>query len=296
MRCHRFPRRRARVRPERLQHGGRLPPASRYAADSSNTGEIAVTQAAGNSCVSFSVTSQASWIHITAGQTGGTVPGKVEFHGGFQPERDLSQRDYPNFAAECDGHARRRELQLLGRSEIAELLDRRRQRLIRGDGELRVDGVLHRGLDHGEFRRAGFEQRRGGLYMVDSERLRRGIEKAATIALSTGLPSPPAVTITQDGSPSNLTLSATSTTAPPGAADYRITVTTGDTCVWSARKRRARGFRWRPERFVRHWKWRVGLPVCWKTRASERKAVNIHVGALAVHGHPARLPCASRWC
>ena len=55
----------------------------------------------------------------------------------------------------------------------------------------------------------------------------------ASVAVVTGL-LPPVLSITQDGSPANLTLSATSATAGPAAGDNRITVSTGDGCGWSA--------------------------------------------------------------
>ena len=45
---------------------------------------------------------------------------------------------------------------------------------------------------------------------------------------------PPVFNVTQDGSSSNLTLSATSITAGPDASDGRVTVTTGLGCGWSA--------------------------------------------------------------
>jgi uncharacterized protein (TIGR03437 family) len=56
----------------------------------------------------------------------------------------------------------------------------------------------------------------------------------SSITISTGLPAPPVFAVTQDGSPSNLTLSETGKTAPAAAGDYRITITTGDGCGWSA--------------------------------------------------------------
>jgi uncharacterized protein (TIGR03437 family) len=52
--------------------------------------------------------------------------------------------------------------------------------------------------------------------------------------LQTNLTAPPAVAVTQDGSPGNISLSAYSATAGPAASTGRITVTTGDVCAWSA--------------------------------------------------------------
>jgi trimeric autotransporter adhesin len=50
----------------------------------------------------------------------------------------------------------------------------------------------------------------------------------------TNLANPPALAVTQDGSPGNISLSPSSTTAPAAASDGRFTVTTGDVCNWSA--------------------------------------------------------------
>ncbi|MGD0771871.1 MAG: BACON domain-containing carbohydrate-binding protein [Candidatus Solibacter sp.] len=58
--------------------------------------------------------------------------------------------------------------------------------------------------------------------------------RSGTITLQTGLASPPALAVTQDGAPGNLTLSPASITAAAAASDGRITVSTGDGCNWSA--------------------------------------------------------------
>ena len=59
--------------------------------------------------------------------------------------------------------------------------------------------------------------------------------RSGTITLlQTNLTAPPALAVTQDGSPGNISLSAYSATAGPAASTGRITVTTGDVCTWSA--------------------------------------------------------------
>ena len=59
--------------------------------------------------------------------------------------------------------------------------------------------------------------------------------RSGTITLlQTNLTAPPALAVTQDGSPGNISLSAYSATAGPAASTGRITVTTGDVCAWSA--------------------------------------------------------------
>jgi uncharacterized protein (TIGR03437 family) len=52
--------------------------------------------------------------------------------------------------------------------------------------------------------------------------------------VQTNLPNPPTLAVTQDGSPSNMSLSDYSATVASAASDGRITVTTGDVCNWSA--------------------------------------------------------------
>jgi uncharacterized protein (TIGR03437 family) len=59
--------------------------------------------------------------------------------------------------------------------------------------------------------------------------------RAASLTAVTGMNGiPPALAITQDGSPSNLTLSPATLSTGSGAATGRITVTTGGGCAWSA--------------------------------------------------------------
>ena len=56
------------------------------------------------------------------------------------------------------------------------------------------------------------------------------------ITVQTGLttPPPPTLSVTQEGSPDNISLSAYSATVGAAASDGRITVTTGDVCNWKA--------------------------------------------------------------
>jgi uncharacterized protein (TIGR03437 family) len=58
--------------------------------------------------------------------------------------------------------------------------------------------------------------------------------RSGTITVQTNLSNPPVFSITQEGSPANLTLSSYSATADSAAGDARITVTTGADCGWSA--------------------------------------------------------------
>jgi hypothetical protein len=58
--------------------------------------------------------------------------------------------------------------------------------------------------------------------------------RVGTISLRTNLPNPPTLAVTQDGSPNNMSLAPSSATADATANNYRITVTTGDVCNWSA--------------------------------------------------------------
>jgi uncharacterized protein (TIGR03437 family) len=58
--------------------------------------------------------------------------------------------------------------------------------------------------------------------------------RTGTISLVTNLPSPPSFTVTEDGSPTNMTLSPASVTVAAAESFGRVTVTTGDPCNWSA--------------------------------------------------------------
>ena len=58
--------------------------------------------------------------------------------------------------------------------------------------------------------------------------------RSGTISLVTNLPAPPSFTVTQDGSPTNMSLSPTSATVAAADSFGRVTVTTGDVCNWSA--------------------------------------------------------------
>jgi uncharacterized protein (TIGR03437 family) len=61
--------------------------------------------------------------------------------------------------------------------------------------------------------------------------------RSGAIALQqTNLPKPPALAVTQDGSPDNISLSAYSATVTAAASDGRIAVTTGDGCGWTVTK------------------------------------------------------------
>src|ERR1035437_4445881 len=59
--------------------------------------------------------------------------------------------------------------------------------------------------------------------------------RSGTITLQqTNLPKPPQLAVTQDGSPNNISLSGYSATVASAASNGRITVTTGDVCIWNA--------------------------------------------------------------
>jgi hypothetical protein len=58
--------------------------------------------------------------------------------------------------------------------------------------------------------------------------------RSGTITVQTSLSNPPVFSITQEGSPANLTLSSYSATADSAAGDFRLTVATGAGCGWSA--------------------------------------------------------------
>jgi uncharacterized protein (TIGR03437 family) len=195
------------------------------------TADIAVTQPAGSDCGTFSVSSQVNWLHITAGQTGGTVPGKVSFTADSNTSSGsrsaVIRISTQNVTITQDGATC-----LFG-------IDPKTQNFPIGAGN--GSFAVQANCAWSAFGSAtwitipsGSQGSSGGTvnYHVDSNTCVD--PRTGTITVSTGLPSPPVFTITQDGSQSNLTLSATSATAPSAAADYRITINTGDVCSWSA--------------------------------------------------------------
>jgi uncharacterized protein (TIGR03437 family) len=60
--------------------------------------------------------------------------------------------------------------------------------------------------------------------------------RSGTITIQTGLtnPPPPTVSVTQDGSPNNISLETYGETFPAAATNRRIALTTGDVCNWTA--------------------------------------------------------------
>jgi uncharacterized protein (TIGR03437 family) len=58
--------------------------------------------------------------------------------------------------------------------------------------------------------------------------------RSGSITLQTGVPPLPTLAITQAGAPGNLTLSPASISAAAAAGNGRISLTTGDTCTWTA--------------------------------------------------------------
>ncbi|MCU1232119.1 MAG: hypothetical protein JWP63_86 [Candidatus Solibacter sp.] len=197
----------------------------------SYTGEIAVTQSTGSNCGNFSVASQANWIHITAGQTGGAVPGKVSFtvdsNSSANSRSGIIRVSLQNVTITQSG------------ATCLFSADPKNQNfpIDGGTGSFAVTA----NCAWSAFSGATWIKLTGGsqgssnataAYSVDANQCVSG--RSGSITVSTGLPSPPVVAITQDGSQANLTLSATSATAPSDAKDYRITITTGDGCAWSA--------------------------------------------------------------
>jgi len=58
--------------------------------------------------------------------------------------------------------------------------------------------------------------------------------RSGTITLQTSVVPPPTLAVSQDGSPANMSLSASSAVVGSAASDGRITITTGDPCAWTA--------------------------------------------------------------
>jgi uncharacterized protein (TIGR03437 family) len=206
-------------------------PSSFAISASTYTADIAVTQPAGSDCGNFSVTSQAPWIHITAGQTGGPVPGKVSFTADSNPSGQsrsaVIRISTQNVTINQDGAA------------CSFGINPKSQSFPIGSGT--GSFAVQANCGWSAFGNAAWIAIPSGgsgssdgtvSFTVAPNTCVDG--RTGSITVSTGQPTPPVFTITQDGAQSNLSLSATSATAPAAAADYRITITTGDTCNWSA--------------------------------------------------------------
>lgn len=198
-------------------------PATGYTAD------ISVTQPAGSNCGNFSVASQFNWIHITAGQTGGPVPGKVSFTADANPSANsrtgtirISLQDV---TITQDGAA------------CAFTTDPKSQNfpIAGGTGSFAVTAnCAWAAFPSAIWITGGGQGSSNGTVGFTVAANPCVAPRNGSITVSTGLPNPPVFAVTQDGSQANLTLSATSDTWPASPADYRITITTGDTCAWSA--------------------------------------------------------------
>jgi uncharacterized protein (TIGR03437 family) len=99
----------------------------------------------------------------------------------------------------------------------------------------------------------------------------------AITLLQTNLTNPPALAVTQDGAPGNLTLSPASITAAAAASDGRITVNTGDGCNWTA----TADVSWIQITYGSPGTGSGGISYHLLANTSAQRTGNIHVGALA---------------
>lgn len=193
------------------------------------TSDISITQPAGSNCGSFSAATQFNWIHITAGQTGGTVPGKVSFTADSNPSANsrtgtirISLQDV---TITQDG------------ATCAFSTDPTSQNfpIAGGTGSFAVTAnCAWSAFSGASWVTGGGQGSSNGTVSYTVAANPCVDSRKGSMTVSTGLPSPPVFAVTQDGSQSNLTLSASSDSWPAAASDHRITITTGDTCPWSA--------------------------------------------------------------
>ena len=100
--------------------------------------------------------------------------------------------------------------------------------------------------------------------------------RPGTISLNTSLPNPPSLAVTQAGSPNNLTLDKSSATVGAAASQDRITVTTGDTCNWTA----SADVNWIQITFGATGTGRGGISYRVLENTTAQRTGGIHVGAL----------------
>jgi len=100
--------------------------------------------------------------------------------------------------------------------------------------------------------------------------------RTGTISLNTNLPAPPTLAVTQAGSPDNLKFDKDSATVGAATSQDRITVTTGDTCNWSA----STDVNWIQITFGATGTGRGGISYRVLENTTAQRTGGIHVGAL----------------
>ena len=193
------------------------------------TGVIQVTQTAGSSCPAFSATVNVTWIHLL--DVRGTVPGQVSYQVDANTTANprtgiismaLTQVTITQAGANC-------AFSIVPKSQSFSV-----------DGASSTFGVqancAWQALSNADW--IQFPGTQGGtsdgtvnFTVVGNSCV---ASRTGSITVATTLANPPVFAVTQDGSPNNLTLSATALTLGAAASDQRVTVNTGQTCAWSA--------------------------------------------------------------
>ena len=197
------------------------------------TGSILVTGT--GACGGYTATSSVPWLHITSGPSGASVPSSVTFTVDTNPGA-TSRSAAMNIALNTVIVTQAGASCNFGLTPATQSFT-----VSGGTGTVNVQSSCAWTLSPdstwitfpGSFNGKATGNSSGPqTYTVDANACVAA--RSGNIVLVTNLPKPPTLAITQDGSPANLTLSATTATADSTASDGRISVNTGDGCPWTA--------------------------------------------------------------
>ena len=197
------------------------------------TGSITVTPNAGSFCSgwSASVNPGVTWLHITAGGAG-NGPGTVSFTADANPA-GVDRTGLMTVAGMTVPVAQTANACMFSISPATASYP-----VGGGTGSVQVTANCSWQAATGDGSWIGIAANSNGTangtvsYTIGANGCVAG--RNGSIVIQTGLDKPPVLAIQQDGSPSNLSLSANSAHVDSGASDGRVLVNTGTGCPWSA--------------------------------------------------------------
>jgi len=238
------------------------------------TGTVLVTQPAGCALGNYSATTQTPWLHITSGPSGTPGDAGVNFTAEANPSASpragvlviaLTNVIVTQAGATCNFGITptSQNFPVGGGNGVANI-----QAGCSWQASTNVAWIAFNGIALGT-------QNATVGYSVAANTCVAGRSGTITL-LQTNLTNPPALAVTQDGAPGNLTLSPASITAAAAAGDGRITVNTGDGCNWSATP----DVNWIQITYGSPGSGTGGISYHLLANTSAQRTGNIHVGAL----------------
>jgi uncharacterized protein (TIGR03437 family) len=194
-------------------------------------GVVKVTQTAGSACTNYSasVPVETNWLHITSGATGLVGDSGVTFTADANPSA-IARAGSMLIATQTV------TITQDGLANCSYKINPSSQNIPvgGGDGSFTVQSSCPwQAKPDVDWISLGTGGTAGTSYKVAPNTCLASRTGSVSLLL-TNLTPPPALTVTQDGSPNNMSLSAYSATVGAAASKDRLIVTTGDTCTWSA--------------------------------------------------------------